>query len=86
MMRDIGNLRVQWHDDDRAGQTLQGQQEIPALQALPGLRPGDDLAQALGQDLGAGEVLFGCLPEEGLAVQRSSGKRMATRRQDNERQ
>lgn len=46
----------------RAGRHVQGQQDRLADQALCRLRPADELAQALGQDLGRGPLLLGSLP------------------------
>ena len=44
------------------------QQDLPAQQAMRGLRPADDLAPSLGQDLERGEVLLRRLPaREGCA-------------------
>ncbi len=43
---------------------VQGQQASLAQPPLPGLRPADELAQGLGQELGAGALLLGSLPQE----------------------
>jgi hypothetical protein len=48
------------HDPQRI--VLQGQQALPARKALRRLRPPDDLAEKMGEDLGRGEVLLGRLP------------------------
>jgi deoxyribodipyrimidine photolyase-related protein len=50
-------------DAGRSKYILQGQQAGIAEQALPGVRPPDDLAQALGAHLESSEVLFQCLPQ-----------------------
>ncbi len=44
---------------------VQGQQTVAAQQVLRGLRPADDLAQAVGALLGRGQVLFRPLPQGG---------------------
>ncbi len=46
---------------------VQGPQAVAAQQALRGLRPADELAQALGAQLGRGEVLLRRLPQGGPA-------------------
>ena len=43
---------------------LQRQQTIPARQALRGVRPHHNLVQGLGQELGLGVVLLGCLQNQ----------------------
>jgi hypothetical protein len=43
---------------------VQRKQRFAALEALRRLRPPDDLAQAMGEELGPGEVLLGRLSYE----------------------
>jgi deoxyribodipyrimidine photolyase-related protein len=50
-------------DEARPATRVQGQQTIAAEQALCGLRPPDDVAQALVAQLGRCEVLFGGMPQ-----------------------
>jgi phosphohistidine phosphatase SixA len=46
---------------------IQRQQARPACQDLLRLQPGHDLAQSLGQKLGASQILLGCLPQNQTA-------------------
>ena len=56
-------MRTRWRE------TLQRQQAVPAGQALRRLRPSDDLAKEMGEDLGRREILLRRVPQEARSAE-----------------